>query len=300
MPTRIATSQIYDRSQKNVATARERESITSDKAASGRELTRPSQDPAGYMISATLKDDLAVGETLLKNAELGSRVLGMTETVFTQLQDSTQRAYELAIASSGESVSSQASREFTIGEIENIYQSVLQTLNTRYGNRTLLAGHKSQLPAFDPNGNFLGDGGEINIEVGRGLKVPINISAHRAVLGQGVDNGINILTPFQNLIAGIKTNNTEMIHSTLEDFKKANNQISLARGEIGARMSQLDRAVSNQRQVKLDGTTAVSAIEDADAIKVFSDLARDHTVLQAAVSTTDKLLNNNPTDIFYK
>lgn len=300
MPTRIATSQIYDRSQKNVATARERESISSDKAASGKELTRPSQDPSGYMIASALKDDLTVGETMMKNAELGSRVLSMTETVFTQLQEATQRAYELAIASSGESPSTQASREFTIGEIENLYQSVLQTLNTRYGNRTLLAGHKSSRPAFDQNGMFMGDSGEINIEVGRGLKVPINVSAEKAILGKGLENGLNILSPFQNLISGIKMNNTEMIHGTLESFRKATDQLSLIRGEIGARMSQLSRSIDNQQQAKIDGTTAVSAIEDADAIKVFSDLARDHTVLQASVSTTQKLLNDNPTDKFYR
>ena len=40
--------------------------------------------------------------------------------------------------------------------------------------------------------------------------------------------------------------------------------------------------------------------QDADAIKVFSDLARDHTVLQASISTTQKLLNDNPTDLFYR
>lgn len=298
--SRIATSQIYERSQKNVSTARERESITSEKAASGKELTRPSQDPSGYMVAASLKDDLSVSEVQHKNAELGTRVLGMTETVFTQLQEATGRAYELAIASSGESPSSQASREFTIGEIENIYQSVLQTLNTHYGNRTLLAGHQSSKPAFDADGKFIGDGGEINIEIGRGLKVPINISAEKAILGKGLESGINVLKPFQTLIAGIRSNNTEMIHSSLEDFNRATNQLSLARGEVGARMAQLDRAMANHRQMKVDSTSAISAIEDADAIKVFSDLARDHTVLNAAVSTTETLLKENPTDKFYR
>jgi hypothetical protein len=44
----------------------------------------------------------------------------------------------------------------------------------------------------------------------------------------------------------------------------------------------------------------LAQLKTHDAIKVFSDLARDHTVLNAAVSTTETLLKENPTDKFYR
>ena len=300
MAGRISTPQIFDRSAANIGTAREREVISSEKAATGKQLVRPSQDPAGYMVSNALKDDLSVLNTTMKNATASVKVLNMTETVFAQVQDALQRAYELAIAAAGQNAGAEANRKYNAAEVQTLYDSSLQLLNTRYGSRTLLAGFKSDKPAFDPQGNFLGDGGQIELEVARGLRIPVNISAERGVLGKGIIGGINILDPLRTLVIGLRTSNTEMIQSTLDMFHKANDQISLIRGEIGSRAAQIERAVSTQEQIQVDSIAAVSEIEDADAVKVFSDLSRDQTVLRAAISTSHKILTENPTDIFYK
>jgi flagellar hook-associated protein 3 FlgL len=300
MAGRLSTNQIFERTQTNIATARERELISSEKAATGKEVVRPSQDPAGYMVSSNIKDDLSALNTNLKTAASAVKVLDMTENIFSSLQDTMQRVGELAVAAAGEGVSSDANRKFTASEVNTLYDSALQLLNTRYANRTLLAGFRSDRPAFDPKGNFLGDNGSIEIEIASGLRIPVNISASRAVLGNGIENGINLLEPVQKFIEGLRTNDTEMIQSTLDGFQRVNDQISLVRGEIGSRTSQIGRAISTQEQIQVDGTAAVSQIEDADAIKVFSELSRDQTVLQAAIATSKKILSENPTDIFYK
>ena len=300
MSGRISTQHIFDRSQANVASARGREVISSEKAATGKEVVRPSQDPAGYMVSSNLKDNLAVLDTTLKNAAAAVKVLDMTESVFASLQDVMQRVGELAVAASGENVGSDATRKFTKSEVETLWDSAIQLLNTRYGNRTLLAGYASDKIAFDSEGVFLGDNGSIDIEIADGLQIPVNISADRAVLGNGIEGGINLLDPLRRFIEGLRTNNTAMIQSTLEDFGRVNDQISLVRGEIGSRTAQISRAISTQQQIQTDSISAVSEIEDADAIKVFSDLARDQNILRASISTSQKILSENPTDIFYK
>ncbi len=300
MAGRISTNQIFERAQGNITNARERELNSSEKAATGKEVVRPSQDPAGYMVASNIKDDLSVLNTNMKNANAAIKVLDMTENIFASLQDTMQRVGELCVAASGEGVGSDATRKFTASEVTTLYDSAIQLLNTRYSNRTLLAGFRSDKPAFDTSGNFLGDNGNIEIEIAGGLRIPVNISAARAVLGQGIENGIHLLEPIQKFIEGLRTNDTEMIQGSLEGFQKVNDQISLVRGEIGSRTSQISRAISTQEQIQVDGTAAVSQIEDADAIKVFSELARDQTVLQAAISTSKKILSENPTDIFYK
>ncbi len=298
MAGRISTPQIFDRANTHIASAREKEILSSEKAASGKEIVRPSQDPAGYMVATALKDDLAIIGTTLKNANAASRVLNLTEGVVAGLQDTLQRAYELAVSAAGDG--STQVRKYSLSEIETLYDSCIQVLNTRYGNRTLLGGFKTDQVAFDKQGNFLGDGGQIEVEVARGLYIPINISGERAVMGVGVDGGINVLSPLKSLIEGLKSDNSEMIQKSLEGFIKANDQLSLIRGEIGSRTAQIDRAVNSQEQISVDSTSAVSEIEDADAVKVFSDLARDQNVLRAAISTSNKILSENPTDIFYK
>ncbi len=300
MAGRISTNQIFERTQTNIAAARERELVTTEKASTGRELVRPSDDPAGYMVSNNLKDGLSVLNSTLKNAQAAIKVLDMTESIFANVQDTLQRLGELAVAAAGEGVTDAASRKFTASEVYTLYDSLVQQLNTRYGNRTLLAGFKSDRPAFDRNGNFLGDHGSIEVEVADGLRIPVNISGERAVMGRGIENGIHLLAPIQQFIKGLQENDVKMIQGTLEGFTRANDQVSLIRGEIGSRTNQINRAISTQEQFQIDSVSAISQIEDADAIKVFSDLARDQNVLRAAISVSHKILSENPSDIFYK
>src|SRR4051812_26029400 len=108
MTARIATAQMFHNSQAHVGAAREKEVISSEKASTGKEIVRPSQDPSGYMISSSLKDDLSIRETIAKNANYARNLLSTTENIFIQLQDQVQRAYELAVASAGNTVDADA------------------------------------------------------------------------------------------------------------------------------------------------------------------------------------------------
>lgn len=300
MAGRISTAQIFDGATAHVSTARERESLSADKSATGKEFTRPSQNPGGYILANTLRDELSSRESMAKNASLASNVLAMQETVFGQVQEIAQRAHEIAVSAAGEDGTSSAARKLGLAEAENLFDSALQAFNTRYGNRTLLAGYHNSGAAFDPQGKFLGDFGEIEIEVAPGSKVAINLTADRAVYGVGVERGVNVLEVLQRLANGMRMNDTVAIRSTLEDLQKANDQMSLMRGEIGARENQISQAVNAHDESKVNMTAEISKIEDADAVKVFSDLARDQTVLKAAISTSEKILHENPTDILFK
>jgi flagellar hook-associated protein 3 FlgL len=297
---RISTAQIFQNAQGGISAAREKEVTSSEKASTGKELVRPSQNPGGFVIASNLKDELAQRESIAKNASLALNVLTMHESIFSQVQEIAQRAHELAVSAAGDDGASEAARKLSLQEADNLYDSALQSLNMRYGNRTLLAGYSSQGPAFDNLGNFLGDNGEIKIEIAPGQVVPISIPAGRAILGVGLDRGINVLEVLKRFADGMRTNNTEMVRSSLEDLEKANDQMSLMRAEVGARQDQIRQALQSHEDSKINMTEEISKVEDADAVKVFSDLSRDQTVLKAAISTSDKLLSDNPTALLFK
>jgi len=300
MPSRISTNQIFHDAQKHVAKAREREVVSAEKASTQKEIVRPSQNPSGWLQATTLKDDLSIRDTIGKNAALATHVLDTTETILSQMQEYVQKAHELAVAAAGSDDRGAAQRKHGLTEMTSLFDGAIQTLNTRYGNRTLMAGLKTQGPAYDSTGTFVGDGNLFQIEIARGLTVPISISAERAIQGKGLENGVDILATFKGLIQGLATDDPLLVRDALEPLLKANDQISLSRSELAARMNQLDRAQEDHAQNSIDSRDAISKIEDADTIKVFSDLARDQTVLQAAMSTSQKLLSENPADILFK
>ncbi len=298
--SRVSTGQMYTNAQNHVAAARDKEQISAEKAGTQKEINRPSQDPSGWMLANNLKDDKSVREIISKNAGVANHVLAATETIFEQAQQYVGRAYELAIANSGTSLGGPVGRLGALEEVKGIYDGLLQTLNFRFGSRTLLAGHQSQGPAFDAMGNFLGDSGVLAIDIDKDTQLPLTVSAERHILGQGELKGVNILTAFQRLMEGLGSDDSLLIQGTLEDMKSGIEQLSMARVEVGARMQIIDRALDRHATHLISTSDQVSKIEDADAMQVFSDLARDQIILKAAISTSEKILSQNPGDLLFK
>jgi flagellin-like hook-associated protein FlgL len=164
----------------------------------------------------------------------------------------------------------------------------------------LFAGLKSQGPAFDADGNYVGDDLKLEVEIANGLKLPLNLTGKQVLMGEGSFGGVNILDTMRRLINGMATDDSPAIQGTLEDLGRANDQLSFMRAELGARMDAVKRAVETQQENKILTQGSISKVEDADAVKVFSDLARDQAVLQSAMSTTKKLLTENPADTLFK
>lgn len=294
---RIATIQLYDRTKSNISESRERESITSQKAATLKEIVRPSDDPRGWAVAQQIKDELKIQEVVARNAALARHVLTATEDIFKQTTDHVERAYELGLASI---YKGEGTRNAALNEVQEIYESVLHTLNARYGNRTLLGGFKSNKPAFNANGEYMGDGGSIEIELERGQRIPININGSEAIAGKRGANQVNITEVFQRLIKGLKNGDNDTIGSTFTDFQTAVSQLTGVRTEIGARMNRIDRVIASYEMESVERKEAVAQIEEADPVKVFTDLARDQTALKATLDTSHKILYEVPPDKLFR
>jgi flagellar hook-associated protein 3 FlgL len=192
MTTRVSTAQLFQGGQERIAQARGKEVRSSEQASTQKQLLKVSEDPTAWVHAANLKNDLALQESISKNAASANHVLTATETLLAEVQNSAQRAHELAISASSSTGNGGLERKAVLSEVESLYENVIRTLNTRYGGRTLLAGFKSEGPAFDRSGKFVGDSHEFNLEINRDLKVPLNISTEQSIQGEGMGDGVNI------------------------------------------------------------------------------------------------------------
>lgn len=298
--TRISTSQIFQRSQDHIANAKEKEAASAEKSTSLKALNRPSQGPSEWVIAGNLKDDVNVRENLAKNASMATHVLSATENVVAQAQDIVQKLHELALSASGGDTLGKKTSQHVLPEAEGLYASFIQNLNTKFGNRTLLGGYKSDRNVFDAQGNFSGDEGQIEIEIDRGLKVPMNVSTREMIFGEGIKEGVNIIGAMHTLIEGLRMDDKTLIRGSLEGLNASTDQLSLSRTRIAGAMLEIERALGIHGINNIQSKDTVSRLEEADPIRVFSDLARDQTVLRAAMDTTHKLLTGAPPDILFK
>lgn len=300
MPTRVSTAQIFHNSKENVLNAKEKEASSAEKSGSLKALQRPSEAPAEWVIASNLKDDISVRDNLAHGASLATHVLTATENILSQAQDITQKIQELAISAANGDILGNNVSKHTLPEVQGLYENFIQALNTKFGNRAVLGGFKSDRLPFDVQGNYFGDDGKMEIEIDRGLKVPINLNAKEVVYGEGQVDGINIIQNFQTLIQGLAQNDKDLIRAALPGLTTTTNQLSLARTKIAGSMQQMERAINAHGLNNIESKDAASKIAEADPVKVFSDLARDQTVLRAAMDTSHKLLTGSSVDVLFK
>ncbi len=295
---RVSTAQFFDTTQRNIQNAKEKEAVSGEKASSLKELSRPSQAPAEWLIVAGQKNDVSVREGISKNASLASHMINSTDGVISQAQELVSKIHVLALSAVGNAVGDVS--KHVLPEVQGLYENFIQNLNTKFGSRTLLGGQKSGGPAFDIEGNFLGDSKKIEVEIDRGVFIPINVSASQAILGEGVKDGVNIIQAMKDLIQGLATHNPDLVGGSLEVFTKATDQLSLSRTQLAGSSLQIERSIESIALGKIQQLDAIAQIEEADPIKVFSDLARDQTVLRAALESSHKIMSESPADILLR
>lgn len=295
---RVSTVQFFDTVQRNVQNAKEKEAVSAEKSSSLKEISKSSQAPAEWLIAATSKNDVAIREGISKNASVASHMINTTDGVLAQAQELVQRIHTLALSATGNAAGDVS--KHVLPEVQGLYENFIQNLNTKFGARSLLGGQKSGGPAFDLDGKFLGDSGKIEIEIDRGLFVPINVSGSQAILGEGLKDGVNIIQAMRDLIQGLETHDADLVGGSLDVFTKATDQISIARTQLAGSSLAIDKAISRNAENKIDQLDAISQIEEANPIKVFSDLARDQTVLRAALESSHKIMSDSPADILLK
>lgn len=291
---------MYSSQQAHVARAREREVQTAEKATTQKDIQRPSQNPQLWAEAATLKDDLNIRNTVAENVNVAVRTMTAIENVFQTVQEHVQRFHEIAIGAAGKDGTSDAARKFGLSEAKHLYESLLSAVNTKYANKSLFAGYKTDGPAFDHEGNYMGDGNQQEIEIDRGVKLSMGVEGSKAILGQGMLDGVDILKSCKTLVDAMEADNADGVFASISDLYKSIDQVSTFRAELAGRLNRLDRQLEDHAEKTIQTTDHVSKIEDADAVKVFSDLARDQTILKAAVSTTQKVLSETPADILFK
>jgi flagellar hook-associated protein 3 FlgL len=296
--SRVSTAQFFDNTQRNIQNAKEKEAVSAEKSSSLKEISRPSQAPAEWLIASTQKNDVAIRDGISKNATLASHMINTTDGAIAQAQDLVQKVHTLALSAVGSAVGDVT--KHVLPEIKGLYENFIQTLNTKFGSRSLLGGQKSAGPAFNIEGRFLGDAGKIEVEIDRGVFVPINVSGSQAILGQGLKDGVDIIQGMKDIISGLETGNQELIGNALDVFTKATDQLSISRTQLAGSSLQIEKAVQRNAENKIQQLDAIAQIEEANPIKVFSDLAKDQTVLRAALESSHKIMSESPADILLK
>jgi flagellar hook-associated protein 3 FlgL len=290
MSTRITQSMVSSRVLSDLQDVSYRLSKTQEKLSSGKELTKPSDDPYATSKALTLSNDLAGTQQYERTVSDATSWANQTETALSSINSAAQRARELLVQA-GNDTNDTVDRSAIADEIDQLIDEVKGDANAQYGGQYIMGGAKTTTAPYavggsPPDDSYHGDTNGVFRQIGPGVSVQINTMGS-SVLGAGVpgDGGlISVLrTISQHLRSGTATDADSLRTTDLQGLEKDLDAISSARAVNGATTNRLSSASSRLQDIEQSQTSLLSDTQDADMAKTMIDFSMQQTVYQSAL-----------------
>jgi flagellar hook-associated protein 3 FlgL len=276
---------------------------TQRKMASGKEITRPSDDPFGTTRAVTGRRDLEEINQLQKNVDDALAWQGVTEVALSRITDAVQRARELLVQGASDS-NGPNEREAIAKEIDQLIETVKTEANASYGGRHVFSGTLTTTRPYTVGGAdaYAGDGGNVVRTIGPGVSIPVNVRGADFLGGDPIvpqPDGL-LLTTLRDVathLRGGTAADANALRTTDLQAVDANlDNLTSIRATVGATTNRLETAQLRLRELEETATETLNKIEGADMAKTLTDFSLQQAVYQSALRTGANIVQNSLLD----
>jgi flagellar hook-associated protein 3 FlgL len=265
---------------------------TQNRLSSGKQLTKASDAPGDAVLAMQYRSDMTNLQQYSRNADDGISWLNTADTALTSAVEQVNRAKELVLSgmSSG-SGGSQDARDAIALEMDNIRESVLNLANTQYLDRPVFGGTTTGQIAYNDDGTYAGDNGQVLRTVSPSAKIRVDTSASE-VFGTGNTQVFDLLKQISD---DLRTNPANL-EDDLGKLNQATTTMQAGLSSVGARVNRLTQLQNYADSRVIDLTNQVSTVEDIDLPKTITELTLQQTAYQAALAATAKVVQPSLVD----
>jgi flagellar hook-associated protein 3 FlgL len=262
---------------------------TQRKMSSGKEITRPSDDPYGASRALTMRGSLESSRQYQRNVGEAIGWQDVTDVALSKMSDTVLRVRELVIQGSSDSAGKTA-REALAAEIDQLVESLKQEANASYSGRYVFSGTDTDVRPYTVGGpdTFAGNTSPVAREIGPGVSVQVNVVA-KDILGDGQGPpGDSLLLDVlrdvtQHLRGGTVTDLNALRTTDLKALSTNLDDLSKVRATVGATTNRLETADARLQEVEASTTKLLSDVEDADMAKTMVDYSMQQSIYQSAL-----------------
>jgi flagellar hook-associated protein 3 FlgL len=269
---------------------------TARQVSSGKVLERISDDPVAAARARSLHNDISGLEGARTAADTATSWLTAAESGLKAVNDALGRARDLAV-SGVSGTSTQDARNSMAIEIDNLIQTVKDSLSARSGDSYVFSGTATTTAAYSAATGDVpqSDTGNVIRDLGPGAALTLNPSiptlptgtatlTAAAIGGDGTDG--RAIATLRALAAHLRAGDTASISNTDLRALDANMAtVSSARAAVGVTQNRVDAATSRLEQLGDTAETLRSSIEDTDLAKALTQLTAQQTAYQAALKS---------------
>jgi flagellar hook-associated protein 3 FlgL len=289
---RISERQRFHAADERITHSRLDNTRLMEQLSTQKRVTRISDDPSSLSHMFTLRDRISGSDGYQKSIDYAKGFLTRSEASLTDINDSLIRAKELAVSMANDTYGPD-SREATAREIKQLIQGIISSANSKYGDRFVFSGYRTQTPSMAEDGKYLGDDGEIFLQIAPGNFQKINVTARELFepsADQRAEGRFGMLEALDLLYSGLINNDKDQIHKSMTELEFQMEKTSSFQATLGSLSNALE--VSEQR-LGLDkqlSTELLSRIEDADLLDSTSQFKRSEAIMQSTLLASNKML----------
>jgi flagellar hook-associated protein 3 FlgL len=281
---RVTDSMFFTNMQRNVGARQSDYANAQERAVSGLKVGKPSDDPVAFAAARDETTNQNRAEGYQRAIDATKPVLDTADAALTQIDTVMGQVRDIAVQGANDTLSP-SDRATLSQQLDSLRDQLISLGNAQAGDVYVFGGLKNGAPPFDATGTYTGDTTTQQVEVSRGVTVPMATTGDK-VFGTA---GNDVFTTITNLQTALASNSSPNVSSQLTDIDAKLETVRTAHSEIGVNMDAADIAETVAQRNQDLAQTNHSNLVDIDAATAYTDLARAQTALSAAIQIAAQL-----------
>ena len=296
---RVTHSMLQQSALSNLQDNLNRVMIAQKKAATGKRVTRPADDPFAVEQALEFRTRIKINEASQQNIAMSLDWLNATDNALTDLNDTLIRTKNLALRGSNETLNAEERNQVSV-EVNQLLEEMIAIGNSKHGEHTLFAGFKVDTSPFEvtrvavtgfvTGTTYNGDAGLIMRQIEPGIDVAVNVTGD-LIYTDTFDTLIDLrdalrTDPFDASAVAVEITNLQDRMDTVLDIQAA----------IGTKARRLEATSSRLGDADIALKGLLSKAEDADMAEVISELNQQQFVYETALAVNGRVLRTSLLD----
>lgn len=266
---RISHQMLHQNSLTNMNNSMSRFQKAYNEALTGKQVTKPSDDPYGASKAMELKSALVTNEQYERNTGEAKLWLDETDQTVNSMVNVMQRVRELAVQGNNETLSPE-DRASVASEVEELTKQLRQFADSKVNGVDLFTKPAGDVAATAKM-----------MTVGGGLNIQVNVTEQQ-LLGENSE----LLTTLASLSAGLREGEA----MDFDAIDKGIDRLLTSSAEVGARANRVESAENRMFDNTLQLKTMLSNITDVDMAEAITKLKSEESVYQASLAASAKII----------
>ncbi|MFC4323361.1 flagellar hook-associated protein FlgL [Litchfieldia salsa] len=283
---RVTQTMLSNNMLKNLSQSYSNMGKLQDQLATGKKITKPSDDPVVAIKGMRYRTDLTEVEQYQRNLSEVYNWMESSDSALDDMTNALQRVRELTVQASNGTNSPDDLKSIAV-EVKQIKEHIANISNTKVGNKYLFNGSNTTVAPIDlANGKIAPDNNnQVLITVSKGVNLNTNVDGTQLFTG----SGSNLFEDLENLVNAMETGSGD-IDNFLTTLDSHASNVTAVRADLGARYNRVELIDDRLSQQSVIATKIISDNEDAELEKVIIDLTTQESVHRAALGVGSRII----------